>query len=345
MPVRNLFAFRSSWRCAPGTGDGRAGTGADAGIARSSADSLSRASAWASPIAPIAVAIVAALLVAWMAQPIAVAQPSAIPSRIVSTSPSITETLFALGLGDHVVGVSSYCRYPEPVNRLPRVGSFLKPDTEAIVRLHPDLVIVHAGPHTVPQQLAGMKIRTALVDRGNLAGVYSSTRIIGQAAGVPDRAASLVATIQRRLETIRESGSRLTRRRVLLIVGREPGTLTNLIGAGPGSFLHDVIAAAGGVNVLGDKGLPEYPQISMESVIRLAPDVIVDAGDMGDSVEEHRRRQPFTERLWREQPNVAAGRRGDVHAVTSDAFVVPGPRVVDAAGQLGGWLQAASARR
>jgi iron complex transport system substrate-binding protein len=319
MPVRSRLASQSGWRGAGGA--------------------FTSIPGW------VILCVAVALLSAVVSRPTVAAQPPAIPARIVSTSPGITETLFALGLGNHVVGVSTYCRYPDQVNRLPRVGSFLKPDAEAIVRLRPDLVLVHAGPHTVPQQLAAMHVRTAVVDRGTLAGVYSSIRIIGQAAGVPDRAATLVATIQRRLEVIRAAGSGLTRRRVLLIVGREPETLTNLIAAGPGSFLHDVIAAAGGINVLGDPGLSEYPQISMESVIRLAPDVIVDAGDMGDSVEDHRRRQPVTERLWRAQPNVAAGRRGDVHAVTSDAFVVPGPRVVDAATQLAGWLQAANATR
>jgi len=268
-----------------------------------------------------------------------------IPRRIVSTSPSITETLFALGLGDRVVGVSIYCRYPEAVNRLPKVGSFLKPDAERIVRLDPDLVIVHAGPHTVPQQLATMHIRTATVDKGTLDGIYASIRTIGRAAGVPDRAASLAADIERRLQATRASSTGLPRRKVLIVVGREPGTLTNLIAAGPGSFLHDVIGAAGGVNVLGDAGLPEYPQISMETAIRLSPDVIVDAGDMGDTVEEHRRRQPLTEQLWRNAPNLTAGRSGNVHAVTSDAFVVPGPRVVEAAETLARWLSAASRPR
>jgi iron complex transport system substrate-binding protein len=286
----------------------------------------------------ITVCFIAVLALAAHAQPL-------IPRRIVSTSPSITETLFALGLGDRVVGVSTYCRYPDAVNRLPRVGRFLKPDAEAIVRLHPDLVLVHAGPHTVPQQLAAMNIRTTTVDDSTLAGVYASTRQIGRAAGVPDRADALITTIQRRLDATRTAAAGLTRRRVLLIVGREPSTLTNLIGAGPGSFLHDVIVAAGGINVLGDPALPPYPQISMETVIRLVPDVIVDAGDMGDTLEEHRRRQPVTERLWRSQPNVPAGRRGHAHAVTTDAFVVPGPRVVEAAETLARWLHDANTIR
>ncbi|HEY9227265.1 MAG TPA: helical backbone metal receptor, partial [Gemmatimonadaceae bacterium] len=68
------------------------------------------------------------------------------PRRIVSTSPSVTETLFALGLGDRVVGVSQYCRYPAAVAELPRVGSYLKPNVEAIARLAPDLVFVNSGP-------------------------------------------------------------------------------------------------------------------------------------------------------------------------------------------------------
>src|SRR6476620_7807095 len=94
------------------------------------------------------------------------------PSRIVSTSPSITETLFALGLGDRVVGVSTFCRYPDAVKALPKVGTFLKPQAEVIARLRPDLVIVHGGPHDVARQLSTLAIRTISVDRGTLPSVY-----------------------------------------------------------------------------------------------------------------------------------------------------------------------------
>src|SRR5689334_17003494 len=96
----------------------------------------------------------------------AVAFAQAPPARIVSTSPSITETLFALKLGDRVVGVSTYCRYPKQVLDLPKVGTFLKPDAETIARLKPDLVFVHTGPNTVAKQLAALGIRTSVVDRG-----------------------------------------------------------------------------------------------------------------------------------------------------------------------------------
>jgi iron complex transport system substrate-binding protein len=271
---------------------------------------------------------------AWAAEP---------PARIVSTSPSITETLFALGLGSRIVGVSSYCRFPAEVTRLPKVGSFLKPDTELIARLRPDLVIVHMGPNDVPRQLSALGMTAVTVDRGTLAGVYSSIRAIGTAAGVSDRAEALVTQIQRRLDAVRRRGGPSDPprpKKVLVIMGRQPGTLSDLIAVGRGSYLNDLVSVAGGINVLDDPGLPDYPRISMETVIRLAPDLIVDAGDMGDTVEEHIRRQPTTERLWQQQANVRAVERKAVHAVTSDAFVVPGPRVVEAAETLARWLDA-----
>ena len=284
------------------------------------------------------VARTAALLLAAVACLAVPAAAAAVPARIVSTSPSITETLFALGLGDRVIGVSSFCRFPADVRRLPKVGSFLKPDTELIARLRPDLVIVHAGPNDVPRQLSTLGITSIAVDRGTLASVYSSIRAIGTAAGGGDRAEALVARLHGRLDAVRAAAAKRPAKKVLVIMGRQPGTLSDLIAVGRGSYMNDLVTVAGGVNVLDDPRLPDYPRISMETVIRLAPDLIVDAGDMGDTVEEHVRRQPTTERLWRQQGLVKAAQGNGIHAVTSDAFVVPGPRVVEAAETLARWL-------
>ena len=269
---------------------------------------------------------------------LAILASDATTSRIVSTSPSITEALFALGLGSRVVGVSTYCRYPPEVTRLPKVGSFVRPEAELIARLRPDLVIVHAGPHDVPRQLSALGIRSITVDRGALASVYSTIRGIGAAAGVADRAEAVVAGLQRRLDQVHAAVASRTPKKVLLIVGRRPGTLSDLVAVGRDSYLSDLVTIAGGVNVLDDARLPAYPRISLETVIHLAPDVIVDAGDMGDKAEARVRRQLAAERLWNQQTAVAAVRQNGVHAVTSDAFVVPGPRVVEVADTLALWL-------
>ncbi len=259
------------------------------------------------------------------------------PSRIVSTSPSITETLFALELGDRVVAVSRYCRFPPAVAALPKVGTFLQPDVELIARLRPDLAIVHPGPNGLERRLQTVKVPFITVERGGLASVFSSIRTIGEAAAVPDRAEALVTTIEARLNRVRAAVAGRRPQRVLLIVGRRPGTLTDLVAVGRSSYMSDLATIAGGVNVLSDQRLPEYPRISMETVIRLAPDVIIDAGDMGDTPQGRRSRQALTEGLWKRQ-QIGAARVGRVHAVVSDAFVIPGPRVVEAAETMALWL-------
>jgi iron complex transport system substrate-binding protein len=264
---------------------------------------------------------------------------AAVPARIVSTSPSITETLFALGLGDRVVGVSLYCWFPAGVGTLPKVGTFLRPDVEVIARLKPDLVFVHPGPHQTAAQLKQLGIAAATVDRGSLASVFATIRQIGASAGVPDRASELIATINRRLDQVKSRAAGRPPRKVLIIVGRSTGTLTDITAVGPGSYLHDVAALAGGVNVLSGTRL-EYPRISLEAVIQLAPDVIVDVGEMGEFPDDAPERRARTARLWAGQTLVRAARDGRVHVVTDQAFVVPGPRIVNVAEAMVEWFHA-----
>lgn len=276
--------------------------------------------------------------VVWLKPDTTYAQTAQAPAmRIVSTSPSITETLFALGLGNHVVGVSRFCRFPPDVAALPRVGTFLQPDAELIARLKPDLTIINSKANGIDRRLTTLRIPFAIVEQGGLDTVFASIRTIGGAAGIPDRAHALIAEIEGYLDRVRRAVAGRRPQRVLLIVGRRPGTLTDLVAVGRSSYMSDLVTIAGGVNVLADASLPQYPRISMETVIRLAPDVIIDAGDMGDTPEDRRSRQVRTEGLWKQQP-LAAARTGRVHAVISDAFVVPGPRVIEAAETMAAWL-------
>jgi len=261
---------------------------------------------------------------------------SAIPARIVSTSPAITETLFALDLGDHVIGVSNFCRFPAAVATLPRIGTFLKPDPELIARLQPDIVFVHTGPNAAASQLASLGIKTTSVETGSLSAVFSTIRAIGAAANVRDRADQLVTEIDTRLERVKTAVSRHPPRKILIIVGRRTGTLTDIVAVGRGSYLSDIAAFAGGVNVLDTA--TQYPRISMETIIALAPDVLIDVGEMGESPADSERRRAITASLWARQRLVKAVRDGAVHVTTDDAFVVPGPRVIDIAELMASWF-------
>ena len=120
--------------------------------------------------------------------------------------------------------------------------------------------------------------------------------------------------------------------------------LTDLVAVGPGSYLNDLIRIAGGTNVLDIAGQPEYPRISMEAVLRFDPDVIIDTVDMGDTDLERAQRQPINERLWKAYPTLTAVKTGRLHAATTDALVVPGPRVVDAAKWVAALLQESKGR-
>ena len=255
----------------------------------------------------------------------------AIPRRIVSTSPSITETLFALGVGDRVVGVSAYCRFPPAAVSLPKVGTFLDPDAELIAGLRPDLVIIHPSANGLDHRLASLHIPFVAVGTDTFGSVFTSIRRIADVVGVAARGEALVATITERLDAVQRAAASRRHPRVLFIVGRRPGALTDLVAVGPGSYLDELIRIAGGVNVLGIPGQPAYPRISLETVLRLDPDVIVDTVDMGDTPAERARRGPINERLWRAYGMLSAVKNDRVYAATTDALVVPGPRVAEAA--------------
>jgi iron complex transport system substrate-binding protein len=263
------------------------------------------------------------------------AQP--IPARIVSTSPSITETLFALGLGDRVVGVSTYCWYPTQVLKLPKVGTYLKPEPETIARLKPDLVFLQAGPHATASQLAAIGVKTATVDSGSLAKVFTTIKGIAAAAGVPERADKLNADLTAALDRVKASVAGKPPKKVLIVVGRQTGTLSDIVAVGPGSYLHDIAAIAGGENALAASKV-QYARISMETVIGLAPDIIVDTGEMGEFPTDSTERLKVTENLWKRQTLVKAVRDGAIHASNDQAFVVPGPRIVNVARMMASWF-------
>ncbi|HJZ97845.1 MAG TPA: helical backbone metal receptor [Candidatus Solibacter sp.] len=254
------------------------------------------------------------------------------PRRIVSTSPSITETLFALGLGDRVIGVSTYCRYPPAVLALPKIGTFIKPDPEKIAVLRPDLVIVQKAksPQPLPNRLAALGIKYAEVEPGSLAEVYTMIGDIGRATASQGQAEALVAKIRGHLDAIRaEARGAGAPPAVLLIVGRDPGLLSNLVGAGPGAYLDELIGIAGGKNVLADSKV-EYPRISMETVVRTDPEVILDAGAMGTTQNDGTKGENELRQPWLAHRELRAVRNRMVFGLTSETLVVPGPRVVDA---------------
>lgn len=264
---------------------------------------------------------------------------AAAQQRIVSTAPAITETLFALGLGSRVVAVSTYCHYPAEVASRPKIGTYLQPNIEAIVRLKPDLVIVeHMAPATVAL-LKSSGAAVAEVTTGDLETNLRMMEQIARATGSPAAGTKLRGAVEGELNRIRQRTAARAKRRVLFVVGRTPGRLEGIVAVGKGSYLNELLAVAGGANLLGGSAI-SYPKISLEAIIRMKPDVIIDMGEMAETTGVTEEQKRTVVDLWRKQPGIAAR----VHAVASDIFVVPGPRMAEAAREFERLIQGAESR-
>ncbi|WP_164981384.1 ABC transporter substrate-binding protein [Silvibacterium dinghuense] len=256
------------------------------------------------------------------------------PQRIVSTSPSITETLFALGVGNRVVGVSQFCNYPPEVQKLPRVGGYVHPNLEAIARLAPDLVVLERSSNELTGRLDTLHIASLVVPHDTLEDIYTETSLIGKAVGAPDRAAGLIAQMKGQLGAIQSKAKATPSPRVLVIVDRQQGTLNNIIAVGPNNYVNQILEIAGGANVLAQAGTPQYPRISLETVLRENPDVIIDLSGTQQTEEARRTSRLATLALWNQNRNLKAVQSGHVYAGTTDSLVVPGPRTPLAAQRL-----------
>ena len=246
--------------------------------------------------------------------------------RIVSTAPAITETLYALGVGSRVVGVSTYCHFPAEVATKPKIGTYLQPNVEAILRLKPDLVIMERlAPQTLEKlKTAGIQVRR--IDTGNVATNLKMIEDIADAVQIPAVGIALSKRIASQLAAVEASTASRKKLRMVFIVGRTPGRLEGIIAVGKGSYLNELIQKAGGTNIFADSPIT-YPKVSLESLVRLQPDVILDMGDMAETVGVTEAHKKSVEALWHARSEI----KGRVQAVASDIFVVPGPRMVDAA--------------
>ncbi len=257
-------------------------------------------------------------------------QLAAQPARIVSTAPSITEMLFALGLGSRVVGVTTFCHYPPAVERLPKIGTYLQPNLEMIASLRPDVVFLLNNPTRAGVQLRAMRLRVVELNHETVDGIFQSLERIGQETGQIAAAKKLNASLRSQLQAVRKRTSTLPNRKIMFIVGRNPGTLDGLVAVGRASYLNEMMEIAGGENIFRD-ALSPYPTVTLEEIIARNPDVIVDMGDMAQTVGVTNQHKQAVAALWKRYPTLNAVKNNRVFAVAADIYVVPGPRMVEAA--------------
>lgn len=247
------------------------------------------------------------------------------PEKIVSLSPAHTEILFALGLGDKIVGVSNWCNKPEEALDKEKVGDAFSLNKEKLVSLKPDIVFI-PGSEDSPQvkEIEDLGIAVYVSNPASVSQVFEEIRRVAEVTGVKDQGQQLAEKLEGELDSIKEKletteGSKV---KVLVLVDPELWTV------GPGSFIDEVVALAGGDNVMGDVDM-QYLQVSMEEVLSRDPDVILMTvpEDQCAALEE---RPGWTD--------LRAVKEGRVYYVDGDLVSRPGPCIVDAIEEVAGYL-------
>lgn len=240
--------------------------------------------------------------------------------RIVSLAPSLTETIYALGLQDRLVGDTDYCDYPPDAQKKPKVGGAINPSLEQIVALRPDLVLVTKNLNLLEtvHSLDNLGISSYGTDTNTVQQIISSTQRLAEVLGVPEAGATLSADLERHLADLRQRLNGLPPRRVLFIVWSDP-----LISVGKGTFIADAMRLAGATSIV--DSAQDWPHMSLEEVVRLQPDYLVFAGSHSDSGQNDF--DVLAERPgWRGLDAV----RNRRFAIISDAVNRPAPRIVSA---------------
>jgi iron complex transport system substrate-binding protein len=240
------------------------------------------------------------------------------PARIISLAPNITEILFAVGAGDKIVGVSEYSNYPPDAAALPMVGTYIKPNLEAIISLSPDLVIGTADGEKRAEinRLASLGIPVYIINPRTIAGVISTVREIGRLTGREREGEATAAEMTKRIAAIKERLAALPPATVLLVLNTNP-----LITINDNTFQDEMIRTAGGRNIAAGESI-RYPTLTYEEVVVRAPEVIIMTTMSPD--EDYR----SVTREWSRFPTVPAVKNGRIYVIDSDIIDRPSPRIV-----------------
>lgn len=256
-----------------------------------------------------------------VAQGLAAAEPR--PARILSLAPAATEILFDLGLGDRVVGVTRYCNWPPEARDKPVVGDIMQVNLEAVVAHQPDIVVLSNMNAHLRDRIAALGYPVVVVNQDNFEQICDSMLRVGEACGIPERAASRVAELRAEVAALRAVPPAEGAPTVLVVVGRDASdaSFKQIYGAAGRSFYDDLLEEAGARNVLEQDA--QYVRLSREGLVRLDPDVVVELlGEHGGAAID-------TEAVaaqWRALADLRAARDGNVALVHGDFALRAGPR-------------------
>ncbi len=261
------------------------------------------------------------------------------PKRAISQVPSITEILFSLGQEERVVGVSRFCRFPPEAQSKPKVGGLHDADLERILALNPDWMALFKGQSRIGDVLAARGCQVYYCDVETIEQMYTSIHYLGEVFSVPEKAVELIGSMSSEFQDIRQKLADLPRKRVLYVVGREPGSLKQLYGVGQGTFLAEILEMVGATNCV-DPRLGRYPVISREAIIVANPEVILDGGATPAD-----RKSGIIPPEWSALASVSAVREKQILMIDDPHLTIPGPGIIESVRKLAIMIHGEAARQ
>jgi iron complex transport system substrate-binding protein len=238
--------------------------------------------------------------------------------RAVSLAPNLTETVFTIGAGDRLVGVTTYCKYPAEAQKIPKIGDTINPNLETIVALNPQIVLVSTASQieSFTNTLDKQNIAVFVTNPQDMDGVYRSISQLGEIFGEDEKARRTIEQMRKRVTDIEARTGALPDIKVFLQISKDP-----LFTIGRKSFMTDLIYRAGGVSVTANVD-EAYPKFSKETALALEPEAII----LSESEGNHEPNEIFI--------NSPAVKNGKVFRVNADLLSQPGPRIVDGLEQI-----------
>jgi iron complex transport system substrate-binding protein len=242
------------------------------------------------------------------------------PARIVSMAPNLTEILFALELGERIVGVTQDSDYPPAALAKPKVGTFWQPNIEAVIATKPDLVVALAfeQQRDLARRLKRIGYDCLAVEIERIDDLFGAIAAIGKAAEAQDQAQELSNEMKAAIHRLQTATAGLPKVKVLWVVQREP-----LRVAGRETFVNEMIELAGGENAIGPT-LHKYPPIGAEEVIAARPEVIIEPAMLPGALDEQHR-QAIS--YWSRYANLPAVTNGRICVIDGDTVSRLGPRL------------------
>lgn len=241
--------------------------------------------------------------------------------RIVSTAPSITETLFELGLGENVAGVTENCRYPGEAENKAKIGKAFSISSEAVIALKPDVVFVLSAYGELAAKMKAAGMNTVVLEQSSIKGFIDSIDVVAETCKIEEKGAAFKAKFEPYLEKSKKEG---VRKKIMIVVGRdyESSTIKDAYAVGDDKFLNEIIMLSGAENAY--TGNMPYPKIQLEGILSLDPDIVIDIVTASDITPQ---KLDFIEKSW-SNLDISAVKNGKVFIKTDDFWSIPGPRFV-----------------